>query len=31
VLAKLQSFMADERTKRAIRNEISRRTKKVEA
>lgn len=31
VLAKLQAFMADERTKRAIRNEISRRTKKVEA
>jgi len=31
VLAKLQSFMADERTKRAIRSEISRRTKKVEA
>jgi len=31
VLAKLQAFMADERTKRAIRSEISRRTKKVEA
>jgi len=31
VLAKLQSFMADERTKRAIRSEITRRTKKAEA
>jgi hypothetical protein len=31
VLAKLQAFMADERTKRAIRSEINRRTKKVEA
>lgn len=31
VLAKLQKFMADERTKRAIRSEINRRTKKVEA
>lgn len=31
VLAKLQQFMSDERTKRAIRSEISRRTKKAEA
>ncbi len=31
VLAKLQSFMSDERTKRAIRSEITRRTKKAEA
>jgi hypothetical protein len=31
VLAKLQAFMADERTKQAIRNEISRRSEKVEA
>lgn len=31
VLAKLQAFMADERTKRAIRSEITRRTKKAEA
>jgi hypothetical protein len=31
VLAKLQVFMADERTKRAIRTEISRRTRKVDA
>lgn len=31
LLAKLQQFMSDERTKRAIRSEISRRTKKAEA
>jgi hypothetical protein len=31
VLAKLQQFMSDERTKRAIRSEISRRTKKAAA
>ncbi|MBM3999160.1 MAG: hypothetical protein FJ297_06390 [Planctomycetes bacterium] len=31
MLAKLQQFMSDERTKRAIRSEISRRTKKAEA
>jgi len=31
VLAKLPAFMADERTKRAIRSEITRRTKAVEA
>jgi DNA invertase Pin-like site-specific DNA recombinase len=31
VLAKLHAFMADERTKQAIRNEISRRSEKVEA
>ena len=31
VLAELQVFMADERTKRAIRTEISRRTRKVDA
>jgi hypothetical protein len=31
VLAKLQAFMADERTKRAIRSEITRRTRKADA
>lgn len=31
VLARLRQFMSDERTKRAIRSEISRRTKKAEA